>query len=173
MTARLEPGTLGQQIREALKAGRTAEEAVRHVLRPFTEVLAEAGNESLVGYARPAVLSEARRLQRQMTRRQEDRAFGAPEGSRERMFLREIEFRLPDGTAVSWAEATREQHGLRIAWLRTYLATVEEDLARHERAEKLLAERGAEKLADIDGWEDLMGDVPEDDPEDASGPVGE
>ncbi len=87
------------------------------------------------------------------------------------MRLGRIEFHLPDGQVVTWADATAEQHGTRIAWLRTYIMSVEEDLARHERAAKLLAERGAERLSDIPGWEDLIGDDAEDDEGDASGPV--
>lgn len=151
-------GTIGQQLREALKGGATPEDAVRRVLGPFRAVLAEAGNDHLVSYARPAVLSEARRLGRQLTRRAEDRSFGAAPASRDRMRLGQIEFHLPSGEAVSWADATAGQHGMRIAWLRTYLASVEEDLDRHERAVKLLAEHGAEKLSAIPGWEDMIGD---------------
>ena len=162
MSQKLPAGTIGQQLREALKTGVTAEEAVRRVLRPFGAVLAEAGNDHLVGYARPAVLSEARRLSRQLIRRAEDRSFGAAPSSQDRMRLGQIVFHLPSGESVSWADATAEQHGVRIAWLRTYIATVEEDLGRHERAVKLLADHGAEKLSDIPGWEDLIGDDVED-----------
>jgi hypothetical protein len=158
MTGQIPSGSIGQQLREALKAGATPEDAVRKVLGPFGAVLAEAGNDHLVGYARPAVLSEARRLGRQLIRRAEDRSFGAAPASRDRMRLGQIEFHLPDGQVVSWADATAEQHGARIAWLRTYISSVEEDLARHERAAKLLAEHGAAKLSDIPGWEDLIGD---------------
>jgi hypothetical protein len=152
------PGTVQQQLRAALKDGATAEEAVRRVMEPYQRVLAGAGNDSLAGYARPAVLTEARRLYRVMMRHAEDRAFGAAPGSRERLALREMEFHLPDGTVVSWADATAEQHEARIAWLHTYIGSLETDLRRHERAVKLLAGRGAEKLADIDGWESLIGD---------------
>jgi hypothetical protein len=151
------PGTIGQQIRDALKAGATAEQACGKVLGPYGEALAAAGNDSLVGYARPAVLSEARRLARQMTRRAEDRAFGSPLGSEGRLRLARLEFHLPDGQAVSWAESGPEHHAARIAWLRTYIGSLETDLERHERAAKLLAGHGAERLADIDGWEDLIG----------------
>lgn len=152
------PGTVQQQLRDALKNGKTAEEAVRLVMRPFQQALAEAGNDSLTGYARPAVLAEARRLQRQLDRRREDRAFRAPPGTQDRRRLRDMSFHLPDGTVVSWADATADDHEERIAWLQTYISSVEQDLRRHERVVKLLAERGAKRLSEIDGWEELIGD---------------
>ena len=170
-------GTVEQQLRAALKRGRTPEEAVRDVIGPYKSVLAEAGNDSLADYSRPAVLAAARRLHRQMERRREDRAFLAPAGTRAREALRELAFHLPDGRVVSWADATAAEHEARVAWLHTYIGSLETDVRRHERAAKLLAERGAERLADVDGWESLIGDdaddqeVPGDDGEDASGEV--
>jgi hypothetical protein len=165
-------GTVEQQLRAALKNGRTAEEAVRLVMGPYGEVLSAAGNDSLVGYARPAVLAAARRLHRVMERKKEDRAFRAAPGTKEREALRGLEFHLPDGVVVSWADASAGQHEARIAWLQTYISSLEQDLRRHERAAKLLAERGAEKLSDIDGWESLIGDDlddPGEEDDDASG----
>lgn len=168
---RLPAGTIEQQLRAALKEGVSAEEATWRVLQPFGAVLREAGNDSLVGSARPSVLAQARRLHRQITRRAEDRAFSAAPGSRERARLGELEFHLHDGTVVSWAHATREQHEARVAWLQTYIGSLEQDLRRHERILKLLSQRGAERLSDIDGWEELIGDDQDDEggEEDASG----
>ena len=170
---RLPEGTISSQLRAALKGGMTAEQATSAVLAPYGAVLQEAGNDSLATYSRPAVLAEARRLHRQMTRRAEDRAFGAAPGTRERQGVRELAFHLPDGTVVSWADATAEQHEARITWLQTFISSMEQDLRRHERVVKLLAERGADRLSDIEGWESLVGDDlddPEDEPaDDASG----
>lgn len=155
---RIPAGTIEQQLRAAVRAGMSAEEATRHVLAPFRAVLLAAGNDSLVETARPSMLVRARDLRRQLDRKSEDRAFGSAPGTRERRQLEGLVFHLPDGTAVSWAEATREQHEMRIAWLQTFISSLEQDLRRHERVVKLLAERGAEKLSDIDGWEALVGD---------------
>lgn len=184
MTAKtIPPGKIGQHLRESLKAGRTAEQAAGAVLGPYREVLAAAGNDSLVGYARPAVLSEARRLARQMMRASEDRAFSSPEGSRERLSLGDVVFAMPDGTRVSWAQATLAQHAMRTAWLRTYITSVEEDLERHERAEEIIRKHAAEqgigdedaigqlRLSDVPGWEDLIGD-PDDDGDDGEAASG-
>ncbi|HUY51818.1 MAG TPA: hypothetical protein VMV92_39985 [Streptosporangiaceae bacterium] len=168
MAASIPRGSIGQQIREALKGGATAEQATGKVLGPYGAALAAAGNDSLVGYARPAVLSEARRLARQMIRKAEDRAFGSPLGTEGRLRLAALVFHLPDGTAVSWADSGREHHEARVAWLRTYIGSLETDLERHERAAKLLAEYGADRLGDIDGWEDLIGLDPDEDDEDSA-----
>ncbi len=151
-------GSIEQQLRAALKKGMSPEEATRHVLGPFGAVLREAGNDSLVGSARPSVLAQARRLGRQIARRAEDRAFGAAPGTEDRLRLRGLEFHLPSGEVVSWAEATRDQHEARVAWLATYIGSLEVDLRRHERAVKLLAEHEAERLGDVEGWESLIGD---------------
>jgi hypothetical protein len=167
MGVRIPAGTVEQQLRAALREGRTPEQATAAVLGPYAAVLAEAGNDSLAGYSRPAVLAAARRLHRQMTRRAEDRAFSAAPGTRDRLRLGGLEFHMPDGTVVSWADATAGQHEARVAWLQTYIGSLETDVRRHERAAKLLAERGAERLADIDGWEALVGDELDD--EDAGG----
>jgi hypothetical protein len=156
-------GTIEQQLRAALKAGMSAEDATRHVLGPFGAVLAAAGNDALVGSARPSVLASARRMARQMTRRAEDRAFGAAPGTDDRMRLGRLEFHLPNGDVVAWADATSEQHETRILWLDTYIGSLETDRRRHERAVKLLENSGGGKLADIEGWESLIGDDTEDD----------
>lgn len=166
---RLPEGTISQQLRAALKSGMTAEQATGAVLGPYGAVLREAGNDSLAAYSRPAVLAEARRLSRQMARRAEDRAFGSAPGTRERLAVRELAFHLPDGTVVSWADATAEQHEARIAWLQTFITSMEQDLRRHERVVKLLAERGAARLSDIEGWESLVGDDLDGDPGDDAG----
>jgi len=165
-------GTIEQQLRAALKAGMSAEDATRHVLAPFGAVLKEAGNDSLVGSARPSVLAAARRMARQMTRRAEDRAFSAAPGTAGRLELGRLEFHLPDGAVVAWADATAEQHEARILWLETYIGSLETDVRRHERAKKLLENTGAAKLADIEGWESLIGDdTDEEDGEAASDDV--
>jgi hypothetical protein len=173
MTALIPPGTIGQQIREALKGGASAEQAARKVLGPYGDALREAGNDSLVGYARPVVLAEARRVARQLARRAEDRAFAAPLGSDDRLRLAALEFHLPDGTAVTWADSGLAHHEARVAWLRTYIGSLETDLTRHERAAKLLAEHGAERLGDIAGWEDLIGLDQDDDEEGGGAASGE
>ena len=167
-------GTIEQQLRAALRAGKTAEQAVSLVSGPYAQALKAAGNDALAGYARPSMLAHARRLERQIERRAEDKAFRAPPGTQERRQLAGLSFHLHDGTVVPWAEATREQHEMRIAWLQTYITSLEQDLRRHERIVKLLSERGAEKLSDIDGWETLIGDEldePADsgDPDDGTG----
>lgn len=166
---RIPAGTIEQQLRAALRDGMSAEQATAAVLGPYAAVLAEAGNDSLAAYSRPAVLAAARRLGRQLARRAEDRAFGAAAGTRDRLRLGGLVFHLPDGTVVSWADATAGQHEARVAWLQTYVGSLETDLRRHERAAKLLAERGAEKLADIDGWESLIGDDADEEDEEGAG----
>jgi hypothetical protein len=162
-------GTIEQQLRAALKAGKTAEQAVSLVSGPYAQALKAAGNDALAGYARPSMLAHARRLRRQLERKSEDKAFRAAPGTKERRQLGGLSFHLHDGTVVSWAEATREQHEMRIAWLQTYITSLEQDLRRHERIVKLLAERDAEKLSDIDGWEELIGDEL-DEPAESDGP---
>lgn len=159
MSVKIPSGSMEQMIRAELKSGKTPEEAVRAVLTPFGEVLRSAGNDALVPFARPSVLATARRLHRQLTRRAEDKAFTSAPGSRDRLHLGTLEFHVP-GTkeVVSWAEATASQHDARIAWLHTYIGSLETDLRRHERARKLLENRGAQKLAEIEGWEALIGD---------------
>ena len=151
-------GTIEQQLRAALKAGKTAEQAVSLVSGPYARALKEAGNDALAGYARPSMLAHARSMARQIARKAEDKAFRAPPGTKERRQLGGLSFHLHDGTVVSWADATRDQHEMRIAWLQTYITSLEQDLRRHERIVKLLSESGAEKLSDIDGWEALIGD---------------
>lgn len=168
---RIPAGTIDSQLRAALKAGKTAEQAVTLVTGPYATALKEAGNDALAGYARPSMLAHARRIERQMERRAEDKAFRAAPATPQRRQLSGLSFHLHNGTVVSWAEATREQHEMRIAWLQTYISSMEQDLRRHERIVKLLSERAADKLADIDGWEELIGDeldepAGQDDPED-------
>lgn len=158
VNARIPAGTVDQQLRAALRAGQSPEQATRSVLGPYAAALAEAGNDSLAGYSRPVVLAAARRLARQLARKAEDQAFTAAPGTKDRLRVAELEFHLPDGTVVSWADATAAQHEARVAWLQTYIGSLETDMRRHERAAKLLAEQGAERLADIDGWESLIGD---------------
>ena len=161
--------TIEQSLRAELKAGKTAEQATEAVLRPYTEALRAAGNDSLVWYARPAVLSQAKRLHRQVVRRSEDRAFSAAPGTSDRLRLGDLEFHLPDGTKVTWADATLEQHTARILWLETYIGSLETTLRRHDRARKLLENRGASKLSDIEGWQALIGDELLEEDLDASG----
>jgi hypothetical protein len=169
-------GPIEAQLRELLKEGVSAEKAVARVLGPYRSgKLSPAQWNALAVYSRPFILRDARRIARLLTRRIEDRAFGGGAGSAAREVLARLEFHMPDGSAVAWEDSTREHHELRCAWLRTYIGSLEEDLDRHERAAKLLADRGVERLGDIPGWEDLIGDetLPdeggEDDP--ASGEV--
>lgn len=171
MMAVIPAGTVEQQLRAALREGRSPEEATRLVIGPYRQVLEGAGNASLADYSRPAVLAAARRLHRQMERRREDRAFQAAPGTRERSAISGLSFHLPDGTVVGWADATAAQHEKRVAWLQTYISSMEQDLRRHERILKLLAARGAERLSEIGGWEELVGDDLDDEAEDASGDV--
>lgn len=156
-------GSLRDRLRALITAGVHAEDATEQVLR-------EMPKKPLAEYARPFVLSDAQNMERRVVRRAEDRAFRDGSGSGEaRLKLPQVEFKTWDVTKrtwsrVTWAKATREQHEARIVWLRTCIDDIEVDLGRHERAAKLLAERGADCLEEIPGWQDLIGD-----PEDASG----
>lgn len=172
MTAKttIPEGSIESQLKQAITSGATAEQATDRVLEPIARALEKAGNPALASYARPSVLRDARRLSRATMRRAENAAFGAGSTRQDRIALARITFGLPDGTTVAWADSGPEHHERRVAWLRTYIGALEEDLDRHERALKLLAEHGAARLSDIDGWEDLIGlDAGEDEP--ASGEV--
>lgn len=163
MGERIPSGTIEAQLRRLLKEdGMTPEEATQRVLGPYHQALLDAGNDSLVGYSRPQVLRDARRLWRVQSRRREDAAFRPGASLPERLKVADVVFTLPSGERVTWADATREQHELRVSWLLTYIGTLETDLGRHERAAKLLSERGADRLRDVDGWEELIGDPDED-----------
>lgn len=157
MTNLIPPGPIESQLRQAVKEGATAEKAAAKVLRPFVDALTEVGGEALVAWSRPSVLREARRLERVFARRAEVAAFTGGR-SPARLMLGRVEFKLPDGSAVAWEDSGPEHHETRISWLRTYIGSMEDDLERHERAAKLLAEHGVDRLGDIPGWEDLLGD---------------
>lgn len=160
----LAAGSIESQLRSAITGGASAEMATNQVLAPITTALERAGNPALVSYARPSVLRDARRISRGLMRQAENAAFGAGSTRQDRIALARVEFGLPDGTTVTWADSGPEHHERRVAWLRTYIGALEEDLERHERALKLLAEHGAARLSDISGWEDLIGlDADEDD----------
>lgn len=60
------------------------------------------------------------------------------------------QFALGDGTAVAWGQATVEQHEQRLAWLYRHRDGVNQTIARHEAAVRLLRESGASCLEDLE-----------------------
>lgn len=58
-------------------------------------------------------------------------------------------FALPDGTRVTWAEATSQQHRDRIEMLNKQAAGTIETAALHERALRDMGQAGVSRLADI------------------------
>lgn len=60
--------------------------------------------------------------------------------------LLDAEFALGDGTSVSWGDASREQHELRMAMHRRNAIAGAEGFARHSQAIELLDNSGASSL---------------------------
>lgn len=156
-----------QQLRALISEGANAEDAVRKVLRI-------CGKRPLAEYAWPFLLREAQNMERDRVRAVENAAFSGS-GKRRKDALRKLprtKFKTRDFTGkwgrIEWSEATREHHEARRLWYSLQIDSLRPDLRRHERALKLLADHGAERLGDIPGWEELMEDPPDGG---ASGPV--
>ena len=63
--------------------------------------------------------------------------------------LQDQEFALPDGSMVTWAEATIDDHQARAASQRRLAAGIETDAAMHERAASDLYTFGVYRLGDL------------------------
>lgn len=147
------------QLRDLVDGGADAETATDLVLAPY-------GKNPLVEFAWSVVLRAARNLERKHVRAIEDAAFGPGGRTMEALkrhaeaslSLPRLEFKLPDGQRVEWGKATAAQHEARAQYLRAMMAGIGVDLARHERALKLLADEGVDCLDEVEGWEELLRD---------------
>jgi hypothetical protein len=77
----------------------------------------------------------------------------APKASNASLLFPSGTFALGDGTRVTWGRATVEQHEQRIALLRKLIAGLEQTIAMHEAAIRLLRATGARCLEEIEAME--------------------
>lgn len=114
------------------------------------------------GFFRPLVFRLAQDMNNAVVNDAARVALGAGQGQSERRRaaalrrLRECAYYTPTGERVLWDDLTVDLIDVRIALLRKQVGSMVEHLGILEAARKLCADRGVDRLGDIDGWEDLV-----------------
>ncbi len=139
--------TVYEQLRAAVKAGATPEEATDRVIGRMRKA-------DLAQLVRPLLVNEARRYQRSATKAIEeevDRRIAEGEDPLSvRRKLSQSSFALPSGEYVDWLDATAEQHLARAGWTRQQAGALVADAERHESAAAAIEAAGVACLRDLE-----------------------
>lgn len=138
-------------------------EGLRQGLEPeaaYSQAVEQVSKDELADYFRPVGVTEARSLRRMHSRQSENRVFGG--GGRRlqvtkepdryidvRAFLLSETFTVGD-RLVTWGSATVEDHEQRAIEQEVRAGDLLIDADRHRTAAKLIKQKGAETLADLD-----------------------
>lgn len=142
--------TFAQRIAEEVRSGKSPEEVARDLVDVASP---EDVAELIIEKARLVSRSEVREREADAFReRFRDIAAGAPITIAPSASMRELfneRFSLGSGEVVTWGKATVDQHKLRIEMLGKIRAGIDETIARHREAIRMIESNGVSSLEEI------------------------